>query len=72
MSRNRLPVREESLCLPRPPAPPPAPGSFAPCPAAPLATWSAGQQWLYEWAFEQARRAAQPSLPERDLAGVWN
>ncbi len=69
MSRNRLPIRDESLRLPCPPAPPIAPGSFVPCPEGGL---SASQQWLYQWAFEQAQQAARPSLPERDLAGVWN
>lgn len=72
MSHNRLPVARESLRLPRPPAPPIAPGSFVLCPAASLVELSAAQQWLYRWAFEEAREAARPSLPERDLAGVWN
>ena len=30
------------------------------------------QQMLYQLAFEQAQAVAQPSLPERDLLGVWN
>jgi hypothetical protein len=69
MSRNRLPFASESFRLPRPPAPAPAPGSFMLCPALAL---DAAQQGLYRWAFEQAQEAARPSLPERDLAGVWN
>jgi hypothetical protein len=72
MSRNRLPIAGEALRLPRPPAPPVAAGSFVLCPAASLTELSPGQQWLYRWAFEQAQEAARPSLPERDLAGVWN
>ena len=72
MSRNRLPTNRESLRLPRPPAPPIAPGSFVLCPAASLMELSAAQQGLYRWAFAQAQEAARPSLPERDLAGVWN
>ncbi len=72
MTRNRLPMPAESLRLPRPPAPPVAPGSFALCPGAFLTELSPGQQWLYQWAFQQAQAAARPSLPERDLAGVWN
>ncbi len=72
MSRNRLPIPEEALRLPRPPAPPVAPGSFTLYPHVSLAELSPGQQWLYQWAFAQAQEAARPSLPERDLAGVWN
>jgi hypothetical protein len=33
--------------------------------------WQLLQQ-LYQRAFEQAQEIARPSLPERDLAGVWN
>jgi hypothetical protein len=29
-------------------------------------------QNLYRQAFEQAQAVARPSLPERDLLGVWN
>jgi hypothetical protein len=72
MIRNRLPSAAESLRLPRPPAPPAAPGSFVLCPAASLPGISAAQEALYRWAFAQAQEAARPSLPERDLAGVWN
>ena len=69
MTRNRLSMAAESLRLPRPPAPPAASGSFVLCPAA---TLSAAQEALYRWAYEQAQQAARPSIPERDLAGVWN
>jgi hypothetical protein len=72
MNQNRLPTAGESLRLPRPPAPVIAPGSFVLCPGAMLTELSTAQQWLYRWAFEQAQEAARPSLPERDLAGVWN
>jgi hypothetical protein len=68
MSRNRLPTANGSLRLPRPPAPPIAPGSFVLCPTGCNET----QQALYRWAFEQAQQAARPSIPERDLAGAWN
>ncbi|HKI38623.1 MAG TPA: hypothetical protein VKA46_42640 [Gemmataceae bacterium] len=71
MSRNRMPFANESIRLPRPPAPPVAPGSFLLCSALPMEL-NAAQQGLYRWAFEQALEAARPSLPERDLAGVWN
>jgi hypothetical protein len=30
------------------------------------------QQWIYQRAFEQAQAVVRPSLPERDLLGVWN
>jgi hypothetical protein len=35
----------------------------------PLAAW---QQELYARAFAEAQAVARPSLPERDLLGVWN
>lgn len=61
----------------RAPAPPePAPGAFVLVPLASLPTVSAEQaacqKALYEWAFAEARAVVQPSLPERDLLGVWN
>jgi hypothetical protein len=30
------------------------------------------QQRVYQLAFEQAQAVVRPSLPERDLLGVWN
>jgi hypothetical protein len=30
------------------------------------------QQWVYQRTFELAQAVARPSLPERDLLGVWN
>ena len=33
---------------------------------------AAYQKSLYEWAFAEAQAVVQPSLPERDLLGVWN
>ncbi len=30
------------------------------------------QQALYQWAFSEAQAVVSPSLPERDLLGVWN
>ncbi len=72
MSRNRLPSNHEALRLPRPPAPLIAPGSFTLYPGTYPPELSAAQQALYRWALEQAQEAARPSLPERDLAGVWN
>ncbi len=62
--------------LPRPAAPAPSPAAFLlyPVLCVPLAT-PAQAQWvesLYRWALEQACEVARPSLPERDLLGVWN
>ena len=62
--------------LPRPPAPLPSPAGFALYPVACLPLPSpAHALWLealYRWALEQGREVARPSLPERDLLGVWN
>ena len=33
---------------------------------------AAYQKSLYEWAFAEAQAVVAPSLPERDLLGVWN
>jgi hypothetical protein len=33
---------------------------------------AAYQKSLYEWAFAEAQAVVRPSLPERDLLGVWN
>jgi hypothetical protein len=64
------------LRLPAPPAAAPAPGAFALLPAALLPAVSEGEEArrraLYEWALAEARAVVRPSLPERDLAGVWN
>jgi hypothetical protein len=40
-------------------------------PAAIVEVWQQ-QQALYQWALAQAQAVVQPSLPERDLLGVWN
>ncbi len=68
MNRNRLPSAAEAVRLPQPPPPPAASGSFMLCPAG----LGPAQEALYRWALEQAQQAARPSIPERDLAGVWN
>jgi len=67
---SRSPLR-----LPAPPAPAPAPGAFALLPAALLSAGPEAEEArraLYEWALAEARAVVRPSLPERDLAGVWN
>jgi hypothetical protein len=48
--------------------PTPSPSAFLLCPA-PAQAW---QQDLYAWALAQAQAVVRPSLPERDLLGVWN
>jgi hypothetical protein len=69
-------MHSEPIRLPRPPAPALNPASFALCPAAAFPgycpeLWTV-QQWLYERAFAIAQEVVRPSLPERDLLGVWN
>jgi hypothetical protein len=76
MIRNRLLAETETVRLPRPPAPEASPAGFMLCPPALGAAldpvqWLC-QQALYRWAFEQAQAVVRPSLPERDLLGVWN
>jgi len=76
MSRRRLPGEGDVIRLPQPPPPDVAADAFIPCPfcASPTADpvqWLC-QQALYQWAMQQAQAVARPSLPERDLAGVWN
>ena len=69
MNRNRL-------RLPRPAAPAVSPGAFLLYPVMCIPFACAAQAlWiesLYSQALEDAREAARPSLPERDLLGVWN
>ncbi len=77
MPSNRVrQIVEESYTLPRPAAPAISPTSFVAYPVALLQGLSDAQQlWqqsIYQLAFEQAQADLRPSLPERDLAGVWN
>ena len=77
MYHNRIRSLMEDLNpLPRLAAPAASPSSFMICPvlcAHPVALeqflW---QQWLYQCAYAEAQAVVRPSLPERDLAGVWN
>jgi hypothetical protein len=76
MRITRFSAESDAIRLPRPPAPAPSPAGFALCPAA-LFPGACPEQWLwqqylYHRAFEIAQAVAQPSLPERDLLGVWN
>lgn len=73
MRRQRWLDEAEQIRLPRPAAPAIMPGAFAMCPvicSSPAQLmW---QQWVYQQAFAQAQAVVTPSLPERDLLGVWN
>ena len=64
------------MYLPKPPEPEIVPHAFMLCPVVicsgqALEQWLC-QQWVYQRAFEIAQAVARPSLPERDLLGVWN
>jgi hypothetical protein len=76
MPRHRLLHEVSVYRLPQPPAPRLEPSAFALCPFGLLPGQSAQlwlmQQWIYRQALEQAVAAHRPSLPERDLLGVWN
>jgi hypothetical protein len=69
MNRNRL-------RLPRPAAPEVMPGAFVLYPILCVPFLCAAQalwiETLYRRALEDALEVARPSLPERDLLGVWN
>jgi hypothetical protein len=55
--------------------PSPSPAAFLLCPLMGLPFAAAQCQWqqdLYAWALAQAQAVVRPSLPERDLLGVWN
>jgi hypothetical protein len=76
MRRHRFLSEVEVFPLPQPPAPGISANGFVWCPVVLLQglTWEQWlcQQWVYRQAFEQAREVVRPSLPERDLLGVWN
>jgi hypothetical protein len=71
MNRLRTMTNPESVRLPQPPPAPVTPTGFMACPAC-VPGLTDAQRWLYQMAFEQAQAVVRPSLPERDLAGVWN
>jgi len=73
MNRLSQTPATENVSLPRPPAPVVTPQGFvAVAMAANSPEQLAVQQYLYQVAFAEAQAVARPSLPERDLAGVWN
>ncbi|MFM7151766.1 MAG: hypothetical protein ACKO23_18215 [Gemmataceae bacterium] len=69
MFRNRF-------ILPAPSQPIPDREAFMGIPMGALPPLSPSQidaaRELYRWAWEQAQAVVRPSLPERDLLGVWN
>jgi hypothetical protein len=76
MRRNRIRGEDFAYRLPTPPAPVPTPGAFVICPL-PLMQHLTIAQWIfaqsvYQQALAQAQAILSPSLPERDLLGVWN
>jgi hypothetical protein len=75
MSQSRIRF-EQPQNLPNPPLPQPASGAFCACNIASLPGMTPEQiqqiQLLYQKALEMAQQAAKPSLPERDLLGMWN
>jgi hypothetical protein len=76
MFTNRLSTEALAVRIPQPPPAPVTPAGFLMCPLAVFPPASMGQwlcqQWLYQRAFELAQAVVRPSLPERDLLGVWN
>jgi hypothetical protein len=76
MNPKRFSTERPVMSLPQPPAPAISPHAFVMCPVVLLSRQSLEQwlwqQWVYQRAFEQAQAVARPSLPERDLLGVWN
>jgi hypothetical protein len=76
MNRRLFPAEVRVAQLPKPPAPPITADAFCLVPVACLPGLTVDQlllqQWIYLRAFEQAQAVVQPSLPERDLLGVWN
>ena len=73
MDRHRMGGEGDYTTLPRTAAPQLSLGAFILCPVSygnPLELF--WQQELYRWALAQAQAVVRPSLPERDLLGVWN
>ncbi len=74
MRRRR--IDEIAYRLPEPTQPQPLPGSFVCVPLSCLPGLSPEQReaqaFLYQLALKEAEAVARPSLPERDLLGVWN
>ena len=76
MPRHRLRQQHGAAPMPRAQLPELQPGAFILCPASlsqiincQMLAW---QIHVYQAAFREALAVVRPSLPERDLAGVWN
>jgi len=76
MNRHRFLELVAERRLPQPTQATLRAAAFVACPLARIFGWSeamcAWQQQVYQLAFQQAQAVVRPSLPERDLAGVWN
>ena len=76
MPRHRLIHQLRAVAMPRPQLPEIRPEAFILCPiflsqsiTCQMLAW---QIHVYQAAFREALAVVRPSLPERDLAGVWN
>jgi hypothetical protein len=69
-------MNRDRFRIPRPAAPAIMPAAFVLYPMMCVPMLSPAQalwmETLYRQALEQAQEVARPSLPERDLLGVWN
>ena len=76
MPRHRLFQQHRAATMPRAQLPELRAGAFMLCPVFLSQTIScqmlAWQIHIYQAAFREALAVVRPSLPERDLAGVWN
>jgi hypothetical protein len=76
MKRKPFLSQAEVYRLPQPASPSPSLQAFTLCPPALWQGWPPEQwqiqQWIYRRALEEAQSVVRPSLPERDLVGVWN
>jgi hypothetical protein len=73
MNRLTTASSPEHVNVPHPPAPGISSAGFCAIVRPDLPPQQlAAQQYLYQIAFAEAQAVARPSLPERDLPGVWN
>jgi hypothetical protein len=76
MHRHRFLEQLDQRRLPQTQAQPINAAAFCACPLS-LVAGAPGMVWLwqqqvYQRAFNEAQAVVRPSLPERDLLGVWN
>jgi hypothetical protein len=75
MHRHRFLDLVEQRHLPTPLAQPLNTSGFCMCPLGLVPGAGASMAWqqrIYQLAFAEAQAVVRPSLPERDLLGVWN